>query len=455
MKSYFKIFEKVKNQAGATAIIVAIVLPMLIGFGALAVDVGYMHVTKNELQNVADAAALAAARKLGSIYQGMTYDAQTTYVCGRGDTDIAVITGGADAVAYNNKAGGEHIIVHNTTEGIDEVEIGVWDLSNTPSFTATYNQPDAVRVTAHRDNAANGPITTFFAKIFGIDTVDVSADATAALTAPAILNEGELKVPFSLSKNNFPNDCTNPITFSPTAESCAGWHNFFDSPNANSIGDKLLGLIQGDDKQDYSVLDEDGEPVLEWQPVFDENGQPVLDENGDLVLEWKPKKLVNGPAWLVANFDMNAPPDAEITPVVGTGDEINHQGGTISSLFLGGRLGNTNNDINSPEEILGDAKHPAPFPALFDYFRRRDDDDDDTIWTATVPVYEDDDVCENPSGAIPIIGFAIIEIHMPNPPPDSSVSVFIYCELIFVDGRGGGGSGAFGNVKGTIPNLVE
>jgi Flp pilus assembly protein TadG len=422
MKFSFKLLEKVKNQAGATAVIIAIVLPMLIGFGALAVDVGYMYVTKNELQNVADAAALAATRKLGSIYQGMTYDAQKTYVCGSGNTDIAVIKGVADAVAYNNKAGGEHIIVYDTTKGIDHVEIGVWDASSDPpSFTAKNEQPDAVRVTAHRDNAANGPITTFFAKIFGIDVVDVSAVATAALTAPAKLNEGELKVPFSLSKNNFPNDCTNPITFSPTADSCAGWHNFFDSANANDMADKLLGLIQGD---------------VQTYPDHD-------------------PPLVNGPDWLVANFDMNAPPDAEITPVVGTGDEINHQGGTISSLFLGGRLGNTDNDINLSGEILGDAKHPAPFPALFDYFRRRDDDDDDTIWTATVPVYEDDDVCENPSGAIPIIGFAIIEIHMPNPPPDSSVSVFVYCELIFVDGRGGGGSGAYGNVKGTIPNLVE
>ena len=49
MKSYFKFFEKVRNQAGVTAVIVAIVMPVLIGFTELAVDVGYMHVTKNEL----------------------------------------------------------------------------------------------------------------------------------------------------------------------------------------------------------------------------------------------------------------------------------------------------------------------------------------------------------------------------------------------------------------------
>jgi hypothetical protein len=406
MKFSFKIFEKVRNQAGVSAVIIAICLTMLIGFTALAVDVGYMYVTKNELQNVADAAALAGTGYLGSIYETLSYDDQQTHEFSRSD-----IVGVAQQVALKNQAAGMNIVINDA-----DVTIGTWDGTNPlPSMAAPIVGPDAVRVIARRDGSANGPILTFFARIFDIDSVNVSADATAALTGPAIVDEGELKVPFSLSENNFPNDCTNPITFSPTAESCAGWHNFLDPANASTMADKMLGLIQGD------VQEYDG--------------------------------LVSGPAWLEANFDMNKSPDPEITPEVGTGDEFYHQGGTVASLFLGGRLGNTDNDINLPEEILGDAKHPAPFPALFDYFRRRDGDDDDSLWTATVPVYEDDEFCENPSGAIPIVGFATIEIIMPNPPPDSSVSVFVYCDLNFVDGRGGGGG--FGNLKGIIPNLVE
>lgn len=406
MKSYFNFFEKVRNQAGVSAVIVAIVLTMLIGFTALAVDVGYWYVTKNELQNVADAAALAGAGYLGSIYKGLSYDEQQTHMFTRANI-MAVV----QEVAGKNQAAKMNIAILDA-----DVTIGIWDGTNPlPPMAAPLVGPDAVRVIARRDTIANGPILTFFARIFNINAVDVSADATAALTGPAIVEEGELKVPFSLSKNNFPNDCSNPIIFSPTAESCAGWHNFLDPVNASTMPDKMLGLIQGD------VQEYDG--------------------------------LVSGPDWLDQNFDMNAPPDAEVTPEVGITDEFNHQGGTVASLFLGGRLGNTENDINLPEEILGDAKHPAPFPALFDYFRRRDDDGNDSIWTATVPVYEDDDVCENPSGAIPIVGFATIEIIMPNPPPDSSVSVKVYCELTFVDGRGGGG--AYGNLKGIIPNLVE
>jgi len=406
MKSCFKIFKKVRNQAGVSAVIVAICLTMLIGFTALAVDVGYMYVTKNELQNVADASALAGAGYLGSIYAGLSYAEQQTHEFSR-----SAIVGVVQQVALKNQAAKMNISILDA-----DVTIGIWGgTSPLPPMGAPIVGPDAVRVIARRDGSANGPILTFFARIFNINAVDVSADATAALTGPAFVEKGELKVPFSLSENNFPNNCTDPITFSPTAESCAGWHNFFDPVNAATLPAKLLGLIQGD------VQEYDG--------------------------------LVSGPDWLDQNFDMNAPPDPEVTPEVATGDEFNHQGGTIASLFLGGRLGNTENDINLPEEILGDAKHPAPFPALFDYFRRRDGDDDDSIWTATVPVYEDDDLCENPNGAIPIVGFATIEIIMPNPPPDSSVSVYVYCDLNFVDGRGGGGT--FGNLKGTIPNLVE
>ena len=47
-------------------------LIVLLSFVALAIDVGYMVVVKNELQNVADAGALAGARQLGDIYEPMT-----------------------------------------------------------------------------------------------------------------------------------------------------------------------------------------------------------------------------------------------------------------------------------------------------------------------------------------------------------------------------------------------
>jgi hypothetical protein len=53
-----------RRQRGAVAIIAAIALPVLIGFAGLALDGGRLFMQKTELQNAADACALAASREL-------------------------------------------------------------------------------------------------------------------------------------------------------------------------------------------------------------------------------------------------------------------------------------------------------------------------------------------------------------------------------------------------------
>lgn len=52
------------DRRGTVALMVALVAPVLIGFGALIIDVGYWYGTKAILQNAADAAAISAARTL-------------------------------------------------------------------------------------------------------------------------------------------------------------------------------------------------------------------------------------------------------------------------------------------------------------------------------------------------------------------------------------------------------
>src|SRR5438128_11359498 len=52
------------RDRGAVAIMVAVALPLLAAFVALAVDVGHAYLVRNQLQNAADAAAMAGARAL-------------------------------------------------------------------------------------------------------------------------------------------------------------------------------------------------------------------------------------------------------------------------------------------------------------------------------------------------------------------------------------------------------
>jgi len=53
-----------RHQSGAYLVLVTILLVVLIGVGALALDLGRLFVLRSEMQNAADAAAIAAAREL-------------------------------------------------------------------------------------------------------------------------------------------------------------------------------------------------------------------------------------------------------------------------------------------------------------------------------------------------------------------------------------------------------
>ena len=463
MKFSFKLLEKVKNQAGVSAVIVAIVLPMLIGFGVLAVDVGYMYVAKNELQNVADASALAGARYLGWTYEGLSRAEQQAYVFARSDIVDVV-----QQIAGKNQAAKMNIFINDA-----DVLIGDWDaetgLENL-RLTTTFKLPDAVRVIARRDNSANGPILTFFARIFNIATVNVVADATAALTSPTKVDEGELKTPFGVSERMFdPPNCTDVINFSPTGDSCAGWHNFFDDINANAMATKLIAFIVGDGQG----VDEDDDGISDDCLLSPCGERWLLYNFGHLLV---PPVLDEEAVNDVLENPQNYPdyfPDGATTPEASEGDYFEFQGGDINMLFNGWYIKTdvdvveSDTDIYAGGYIYDDAESPkAPIAAiatLFDYFRRRDDDGNDAVWTTTIPVYKEindpDQDCANPRGGLEIVGFAEIQVLTINakdvvaPKIPREVSVKINCEKYFLPVRGGGGS--IGFTRGTIPNLVE
>ena len=60
------------RQSGAVMIVFGLSLAILIGFLALVVDLGRTYVVRTELQNAADAAALAGAKDLNQTSAGVT-----------------------------------------------------------------------------------------------------------------------------------------------------------------------------------------------------------------------------------------------------------------------------------------------------------------------------------------------------------------------------------------------
>lgn len=190
-----KLLTVLSSQSGAVIVLVAVLTFVLLGIAAFAIDFGYRHVVRNELQNAADSSALAAARELGKIYENMSAASQSTYVCDPGDiVPIAI------QAAANNYAGDKKQLIVNDAD----VLIGQWPQWKevaAGSRTNNFNQPDAVMVTVRRQQGANGPISTFFAPIFGVETLGISATATAALTGQGTVAEGGLPIPVGIPES--------------------------------------------------------------------------------------------------------------------------------------------------------------------------------------------------------------------------------------------------------------
>ncbi|EPR35192.1 Tad domain-containing protein [Desulfococcus multivorans] len=442
--------DALRNNKGVTAVFVLFMLAGLIGVTVLAIDVGYIKTTRNELQNIADAGALAGAGHLGSIYLNYPVSDQSTHTFSL--EEVTAVAAAVKDVAKKNRAGNEDSIAILDSDII----IGKWDSESkqvNPTLGYPNDPPDAVQVTARRSKAANSQLTTFFVKAFnaistftnnlsknlGInssdinmmdDPIDVSAHATAALTGPNKVAEGALTLPIGISEILFKEKCDDidTIDFSPTQDSCAGWHNFFDGVNGNLLYDKMLGLIEG--HEDCDICEE--------------------------------KNLTLGHDWLLENHEeyYTSPPFKSVTPEVSpelsVGDTLNYTGGDLGKLIpkknSSAHLDSTYDGNEGGIIPNGVGKAPAPFPNLFDYFRYRDGDGDDSVWTTAIPVYEEEGECSNPKYG-KILGFATIIVKGSEGPPITNVEANVLCKLSVIEGRGGGGT--YGGLKGSIPNLVE
>ncbi|MBZ0096451.1 MAG: Tad domain-containing protein [Sulfuricella sp.] len=77
------------RQGGAVAVMVGIGMVMLVGFLALVIDLGHLYIAKTELQNGADAAALAGAKELKGTALGVTSAiAMTQQLAGKNYYDL-------------------------------------------------------------------------------------------------------------------------------------------------------------------------------------------------------------------------------------------------------------------------------------------------------------------------------------------------------------------------------
>ena len=422
MKPFLSLKKKfAQDQQGAVAVLVAVALIALFGIVALSIDVGYMYVARNELQNIADGSALAATRQLGQFYKTMPYDEQQSYVCDTsidsdndGVDDQTQIIAQAKAVAAQNQAGNRTIDIPDA-----DIIIGQW---GSGTFTQNSNQPDAVRIITRRDSTANSPIATFFAKIIGTDTLSVTATATAALTGQSTAGPGDLELPVGISAFFYENPeyCGDTIAFSPTNDpaSCAGWTTFDISPASINNLTKII-----DEEEGY----ENGEVIAgESETEFIGGVGSAFDE----LLELFRRK----------GYDVDCSSN-----VIGESNPITDSDGNI----VYGHCDPGNPDTpwcagTCPLLDPVDGLTPLLYADLTPRNRHE--------WPTTVVVYDSQD-CENPNQAIKIVGFSEVLMYDVRESPEHTIKALILCNYVDPgDSRGGGGE--YGT-KGRISGLVQ
>jgi Flp pilus assembly protein TadG len=162
-------------------------LPIL-GMCAFSIDIGYIILAQTDLQNAADAAALAGAERLQELYvdytsPGLT-NSQLSAILQTATTNVAPsgsVPGSpmytAEQYAKYNKAGGVYITVPDS-----DVTFGYLDANG--SYSTTYvGFPNTISVTTRRDGTANTPLDLFFGPVFNKSTQSLTAIAQATIYA--------------------------------------------------------------------------------------------------------------------------------------------------------------------------------------------------------------------------------------------------------------------------------
>lgn len=148
-----------RNERGVVAIIVALSMVVLVGFVGLALDLGKLFVTKTELQNSADACALAAAREL----------------TGANNNQLVLAEAAGIAAGSSN----------NVMFQADTVSVVGGDVTFSDALNGSYVTKDGVanaldmkfvRCTVDRTDIPN-----WFMQVLGIGDQDVNATAVASL----------------------------------------------------------------------------------------------------------------------------------------------------------------------------------------------------------------------------------------------------------------------------------
>jgi len=231
---------RLNNQNGLTTVVVAIAMVALIGFGALAVDLGYLYIVKGELQNAADSGALAGARVL--YIDDATLGAQVNPSANQTALDLvsANYSEKSSVTVQSIERGHWSFATKTFTPNDSLLSVSLVNVS-TAELDANVNFINAVRVVTTRKVVAGTglPAEPFFAKIFGIQGTPLVAVAVAYIGYTGSLNAGEADQPIVICEHtlriNGEYSCNIGRMLTDGSDT-AGWTDFSQTASCD-IGD--------------------------------------------------------------------------------------------------------------------------------------------------------------------------------------------------------------------------
>jgi Flp pilus assembly protein TadG len=175
------IYQAARSPRGAAALLFGLMLPVFIGFAALAVDTSMIAVARGQLSTAADSAALAGAQELATENRVRGATTLTTEITGANNQSLSFaqqnhVLGTAPVLSTN---------VSNATTG--DILVGYLDWTNPSSAldssSANTKLFNSVQVTLHRDSTHGGVVPTVFAKLMGFSGSNVTVSSTATAQA--------------------------------------------------------------------------------------------------------------------------------------------------------------------------------------------------------------------------------------------------------------------------------
>lgn len=194
------------RRRGVVAALVVVMLGLMLGMTALAVDVGVMFNARADLQDAADAAAMAGV----SAYVG-----DEMLKIRMGSSDLSTVTALTDSRSTTTSLLNDTFGASGTVIEANDLQMGWIDLLSASSTIVTGVLPDnhnAVTVTVRRTSkGSNGTVDFFFGSFLGQSQKDISATATAAFddrVGGIDISTGGM-VPFTISETRYNDQLAN------------------------------------------------------------------------------------------------------------------------------------------------------------------------------------------------------------------------------------------------------